>query len=42
MESNIPKIGTNDIVGCYLGSTEVEKIYLGSNIIYEKGSGEST
>lgn len=36
MGSNIPKIGTNDIVGCYVGNNEVEKIYLGSDIIYEK------
>jgi hypothetical protein len=36
MGSNIPKIGTSDIVRCYLGDTEIEKVYLGSNIIYEK------
>lgn len=36
MGSNIPKIGTSDIVGCYVGDTEIEKIYLGSDIIYEK------
>jgi hypothetical protein len=36
MGSNIPKIGTSDIVGCYLGDTEIEKVYLGSNVIYEK------
>lgn len=39
MGSNIPKIGTNDIVGCYVGSTEIEKVYLGSNVIYEKSVG---
>lgn len=36
MGSNIPKIGTSDIAGCYVGDTEIEKIYLGSNVIYEK------
>lgn len=36
MGSNIPKIGTSDIAGCYVGNTEIEKIYLGSNVIYEK------
>ena len=36
MGSNIPKIGTSDIVGCYVGSTEIEKVYLGNSIIYEK------
>lgn len=36
MGSNIPKIGASDIAGCYIGDTEIEKIYLGSNIIYEK------
>lgn len=36
MGNNIPKIGTSDIVGCYVGNNEVEKIYLGSDIIYEK------
>lgn len=36
MGSNIPKIGTSDIVGCYIGNTEIEKVYLGSDAIYEK------
>lgn len=36
MGSNIPKIGTSDIVGCYVGGTEIEKVYLGSDVIYEK------
>lgn len=36
MGSNIPKIGTSDIVGCYVGDTEIEKVYLGDSIIYEK------
>lgn len=36
MGSNIPKIGTSDIIGCYVGDTEIEKVYLGSNVIYEK------
>lgn len=42
MGSNIPKIGTSDIVGCYVGDTEIEKVYLGSDIIYEKQGGGSS
>lgn len=38
MGSNIPKIGVDDIAGCYLGSNEIEKIYLGENVIYAKSS----
>lgn len=38
MGSNMPKIGTSDIAGCYLGNTEIEKVYLGGNVIYEKQS----
>ena len=33
------KKGANDISALYLGSTEIEKAYLGVNPIYEKGGG---
>lgn len=29
------KIGTNDIVDCKIGSTQVNKVYLGSNLVWE-------
>jgi len=29
------KIGTNDIADCKIGSTQVNKVYLGSNLVWE-------
>ena len=31
------KFGTNEIIGAYLGTVDMTKIYLGVNPIYEKG-----
>jgi len=31
------KIGTNDIVDCKIGTTQVNKVYLGSNLVWEFG-----
>jgi len=36
------KIGTNDIVDCKIGITQVNKVYLGSNLVWEFGSAPST
>lgn len=33
------KIGTNDIVDCKIGSTQVNKVYLGSNLVWLKDTG---
>jgi len=33
------KIGVNDIVDCKIGSTQVNKVYLGSNLVWELGGG---
>jgi len=32
------KIGNTDIVDCKIGSTQVNKVYLGSNLVWEKAS----
>jgi len=32
------KIGSTDIVDCKIGTTQVNKIYLGSNLVWEKAS----
>jgi len=33
------KIGSTDIVDCKIGTTQVNKIYLGSNLVWEKAGG---
>jgi len=33
------KIGVNDIADCKIGSTQVNKVYLGSNLVWEFGGG---
>lgn len=40
MGSNIPKIGSTDILGCYLGNSEISKMYIGDTLIYDNSGSE--
>ena len=31
------KLGANDVTDCKIGGTQVDKVYLGINLVWEKG-----